>query len=245
VASLTGKSEALVATGTSSALGDQAREAVGQDCAEFIRGRYPFDPSSQAEIPLQNFGELFGSGGRFDTLYRQSLEKLLDTGGSNWRWRTGPGAVKGPPGLPAQMQAAHRIKQNYFRDGNMPDVRFTLSAVRFAPDVVRVVVDVDGQEAEFRPGRDASVPMRWPGPTPGRASLVAYDATGTPIGRVSHSGEWALFRLLQAGGLRRESDLRHVAGFSLGGGTVEVALQAASLRHPFLDTGVQRFRCVR
>lgn len=244
VASLTGKSEALVATGASSALGEQAREAVGPDCAEFIRGRYPFDPSSQAEIPLQNFGELFGSGGRFDTLYKQSLEKLLDTGGSRWRWRSGPGAVAGPPGLPAQMQAAHRIKQNYFRDGNMPDVRFTLSVRQFGPDVVRVVVDVDGQEAQFRPGRDVSVPMRWPGPTPGRASLVAYDATGTPIERVSHSGEWALFRMLHAGGLQRESDLRHVARFSAGGGTVEIALQAASLRHPFLDTGVQRFRCV-
>lgn len=244
VASLTGKSEALVATGAKSALGDQAREAVGPDCAEFIRGRYPFDPASQSEIPLQNFGELFGYGGRFDTLFRQSLEKLIDTGGGTWRWRTGPGAVAGPPGLPGQMQAAHRIKQNYFRDGNLPDVRFTLSAAQLGPGVARVVVDVDGQEAEFLPGRDAGVPMRWPGPTPGRASVVAYDAAGTPLGRTSHQGEWALFRLLQAGGLRRESDLHHVARFDAGGGMVELALQAGSLRHPFGDTGVQRFRCV-
>lgn len=244
VASLTGASETLVATGARGALGAQAREAVGPDCGEFIRGRYPFDPASASEIPLQDFGELFGQGGRFDTLFRQSLEPLIDTGGRTWRWRTGPGAVDGPPGLPGQMQAAHRIKQTYFRDGSVPDVRFSVSAPAIGGRVVRVVVDVDGEEAEFLAGREASLPMRWPGPTPGRASVTAYDAAGAVIGRVAHQGEWALFRLLQAGGLQRESDLRQVARFDMGGETVVIAVQAGSLRHPFGNPDVQRFRCV-
>ncbi|MFC4729758.1 type VI secretion system membrane subunit TssM [Coralloluteibacterium thermophilus] len=243
VASLTGASEALVATGARAALGEQAREAVGADCAEFIRGRYPFDPTAQAEIPLQNFGELFGYGGRFDTLYRQSLERLIDTTGGTWRWRSGPGAVAGPAGLPAQMQLADRIKRSYFRDGNLPEVGFSLLAPALGDGLAKVVVEIDGQTWEAGAGGDASAMLRWPGPAPGRAAIVGYDAAGVEVGRIVRQGEWALFRLLQAGGLQRESDLRFVARFDLGGRSVALPVQAGNLRHPFLDTSVQRFRC--
>src|SRR5690606_18850964 len=145
VASLTGKSEALVATGAREALGDQAKEAVGADCAAFIAGRYPFDPSSRSDIPLQNFGELFGYGGRFDSLFKQSLERLIDTGGRSWHWREGPGMTPGPAGLPARMQAADAIKRSYFRDGAMPEVHFTLRPPTLAPGVAKLVVEIDGQ----------------------------------------------------------------------------------------------------
>ncbi|MCD9033571.1 type VI secretion system membrane subunit TssM [Luteimonas sp. Y-2-2-4F] len=243
VASLAGESETLVATGARDALGAQAREAIGADCAEFVRGRYPFDPAAESEIPLQNFGELFGHGGRFDRLFRESLAARIDTAGAAWRWREGPGLSPGPPALPAQMQAADRIKRHYFRDGALPEVRFTLRPPAFEGAVARVVVEIDGQTFEAAPGGEQSMPMRWPGPTPGRASIAAFDAAGAPLGRVVHEGDWALFRLLQAQGLARRSELAFAARLEVPGGGVELPLQAGSLRHPFLDTAVQRFGC--
>ena len=243
VASLTGKSEALVASGASEALGDQAKEAVGPDCAAFIAGRYPFDPTSNSDIPLQDFGELFGYGGRFDSLFKQSLQRLIDTSGRNWHWREGPGMSPGPAGLPARMQAADAIKRSYFRDSNMPDVRFTLRAPTLGPGVAKLVVEIDGQAFEARPGSDAGMSMRWPGPTPGQASVAAFDAAGAQLGQVVQQGDWALFRLMKAGGLARHSDMLYVARFNLGGHAVEIPLQPGSLRHPFLDAGVRRFRC--
>ncbi len=125
-AALTGKSQALVASGTKSALDDQYQQAVGKDCADFTRGRYPFSASSNNDIPLQNFGELFGYGGRFDSFYNQTAGKLIDASGRYWHWKTGPGAISGSAGMLAQLQGADTIKQMFFRSGNVPEVDFTL-----------------------------------------------------------------------------------------------------------------------
>lgn len=141
------------------------------------------------------------------------------------------------------MQMADRIKRSYFRDGNLPDVGFTLQAPELGDGVARVVVEIDGQTFEAVPGGEAGPAMKWPGPQPGRASIAAFDAAGGELGRLSRQGEWALFRLLQAGNLQRQSDLRFVARFDFGGRSVALPLQAGNLRHPFLDTSVQRFRC--
>ncbi|MCD9007354.1 type VI secretion system membrane subunit TssM [Luteimonas sp. XNQY3] len=243
LSTLTGDSAGLLADGQRAALAGQAREAIGRDCGDFVRDRYPFDLAAEAEIPLQDFGELFGQDGRFDRLFRESLASRIDTGAATWRWRDDPGFAAGPPGLPARMQAADRIRRAYFRGGVLPEVRFTLRQATLGGPVARVEIDVDGQRFVSSPGEDGAMPMTWPGPTPGQASVTVYDVIGTRLARISRQGEWALFRLLQAESLTRTSETEFTARWSLGGGTVELPLRAASLRNPFLNDTVQAFRC--
>src|SRR5690606_13142363 len=197
LSTLTGDSESLVASGARDALAAQAREAIGSDCADYVRGRYPFDPTAETEIPLQDFGELFAQGGRFDSLYRESLARLIDSSRTPWRWREGPGMTGGPPALPARMQAADGIRRAYFRAGPLPEVRFTLRRPVVGGLIARVLVDIDGQTFDSAQGGDRVAPMQWPGPTPGQASITAFDIQGGQIGRIVHQGEWALFRLLR------------------------------------------------
>jgi type VI secretion system protein ImpL len=242
-AALTGKSEALVASGTKGALDDQFQQAVAKDCADFTRGRYPFSPSSNNDIPLQNFGEMFGYGGRFDNFYTQTVGKLVDASGRTWRWRTGPGAVSGSAGMLAQMQGADRIKQMFFRSGNMPEVDFTLLTPVLDAGIGKLVIDVDGQKYEYQPGGAANVAMKWPGPTPGRVSISAYDPAGTLLTTFDYRGDWAFFRALQAAHLQKESDLRFVASFNFGGHVAKVTIQANNLKNPFLSNALSSFRC--
>ena len=243
LSTLTGDSESLVASGARDALAAQAREAIGSDCADYVRGRYPFDPTAETEIPLQDFGELFAQGGRFDSLYRESLARLIDSSRTPWRWREGPGMTGGPPALPARMQAADGIRRAYFRAGPLPEVRFTLRRPVVGGLIARVLVDIDGQTFDSAQGGDRVAPMQWPGPTPGQASITAFDIQGGQIGRIVHQGEWALFRLLREQSLTQLSDVDFVARYTLAGGTVALPLQAASLRNPFVDGGLQAFRC--
>ncbi|MCD9027876.1 type VI secretion system membrane subunit TssM [Luteimonas sp. BDR2-5] len=240
---LAGGSADLLADGQRAALAGQAREAIGRDCADFVRDRYPFDLAAEAEIPLQDFGELFGQGGRFDRLFRESLASRIDTSAATWRWRDEPGLAVGPPGLPARMQAADRIRRAYFRGGALPEVRFTLRQATLGGQVARVEIDIDGQQFASSVGEDGAMPMTWPGPTPGQASITVYDVAGTRLARITRQGDWALFRLLQAESLSRASETDFTARWSLGGGTVELPVHAASLRNPFLDDTVQAFRC--
>jgi type VI secretion system protein ImpL len=244
VASLTGKSQALVATGTSGALGDAFQQTAGKDCADFTRGRYPFAPNSASDIPLQNFGELFGYGGRFDSFYKQTLDKLVDASGATWKWKTGPGAVAGSPGMLAQMQLADTIKQIYFRNnGSTPEVDFTLAAPSLDPGIGKLALTIDGQKFEYQPGSTSTMGMKWPGPQPGHVSISAWDTSGNLLSTFDYQGDWAFFHALQAANLQRQSDLRYLASFNFGGHVAKVTLQADNLKNPFLNTAVQRFRC--
>jgi type VI secretion system protein ImpL len=244
VAALTGKSEALVASGTKGALGDQFQQAVAKDCASFTRGRYPFSPGAKSEIPLQNFAELFGYGGQFDAFYKQTLEKLVDASGRNWQWKTGPGAVSGSADMLAQMQLADSIKQMYFRNGSAtPEVDFTWQAPQLDPAIGKLVINIEGQKYEYTPGGAMSAAMKWPGPQPGQVSIAAYDTAGNLISSADYQGDWAFFRALQAANLSKQSDLRFTVTFNFGGRAAKVMLQANNLKNPFLNSDMQRFRC--
>jgi type VI secretion system protein ImpL len=256
LAALSGKSQALVVSGSNDALIDQFKQAEGSDCAAFTQGRYPFDPSSSNEIPLENFAELFGNGGRLDRFYQQTLSKQIDSSAKVWRWKSA-----GPASVLAQAQIADSIRQRYFRGGSQPQVGFSLQAMPLGAGISKLSVVVDGQT--FTSSADAAATaataatvaaaatttaatttaMNWPGPQPGHVVITALDAAGKPLPTLDYQGEWAWFRALQAAHLTRRSDLQFVANFSFGTQQASVLIQASSLNNPFLDTAVQHFRC--
>lgn len=239
LSNLTGRSQALVASGVSGALGDAFREAAGNDCTRMVDGRYPFRADGSSDIPLQNFAELFGNGGRFDTFFKQKLAPLIDTGGGTWRWKKA--ATTGPANLPAQAQLADDIRQAYFRGGPQPEVDFTVRVGPLPPALRSFRLVVDGQTLAS-PSEDA-VAMKWPGPKPGQVIVSAEDATGAKLADLDYEGEWAWFHALDAAGVQAQGDLRLVARFTVGGHAVPVTIQPSNLRHPFGDARVRRFRC--
>jgi type VI secretion system protein ImpL len=264
VSGLTGKSADLVASGSSAALADQFREAAGNDCASFVDGRYPFAAGSTSDIPVQNFADLFGNGGRFDSFFKSTLGKLVDTSGHNWRWKAG--APAGPDQVLSTAQTADDIRQMYFRGGPQIQVGFTLLAPQLDPAIAKLTVEIDGQKYEYPTSGasgasgangasaasgaggagsvSASAPMTWPGPQPGRVVFSAFDTAGQPIGTpLQYQGEWALFHALDAAHLQKQDDLHFIANLDFGGHTVQLPIQPASLKNPFLNGEVRRFRC--
>jgi type VI secretion system protein ImpL len=241
---LTGDTQSLMASGAEGALQNKYQQAVGKNCAEVVNGRYPFSPESAVGVPLQNFAELFGTGGRFDKFYTRTLEKLINTNGVVWRWKSGPGAIHGHPGLLREMQMADQIRKMYFHRSSTPVVDFTLVNPVLSPGISKLVIDVDGQKYTYQPGgTTSSDTMRWPGPHPGQVSVAAYDDSGTLISRFDYQGDWAFFHVLQAAHLQRKSDLLFPAQFNFGGKTVTITVKASNLVNPFLNTVVQNFRC--
>jgi type VI secretion system protein ImpL len=241
--SLVGSSQTLVSKGADGALADGFRQAAGGDCSRFVQGRYPFTAESRSDIPLQNFGELFGNGGRLDTFFKQTLSKAVDSSGSTWTFRDADGARAGGAML-AQAQLADAIRQAYFRDGATPQVNFTLSVTTPPAGIGRLLIELDGQRFEYKAGEDsAPMAMRWPGPTPGTTRISAWDTAGNPLPVLEYPGEWGWFHALDAAALQRRTETRFGAGFGFGGVRANVDIEASSLRNPFGDTSVRRFRC--
>jgi type VI secretion system protein ImpL len=86
--------------------------------------------------------------------------------------------------------------------------------------------------------------MTWPGPQPGHVVFSAFDTAGQPVGApLQFQGEWALFHALDAAHLQKQDDLHFVANLDFGGHVVQLPIQPASLKNPFLNGEVRRFRC--
>ena len=62
-------------------------EDVLRECRQMTTGRYPFDLTSSNDLPLQDFGRLFGYGGLFDEFFKTSLSEMVDTSRRPWVWR--------------------------------------------------------------------------------------------------------------------------------------------------------------
>lgn len=239
---LTEQSQKLVADDASRTLQQGFRQAAGSDCRRLTQGRYPFSAAGHSDIPLQNFAELFGNGGRFDTFFRQTLAPLVDTSGRRWRWRTP--AHTGSAAVLAEAQLADQIRQRYFRQGLQPDVDFRVSLVQVDPGIAHVSLDLGGQRHDFQAGDRTAVAMHWPGPAPGLVTLGAKDRGGQPVGApLRIQGDWAWFHALDAAHLKRLDELHFQARFDVGGHQVTLQIQPASLIHPFLFQGVHAFRC--
>ncbi|WP_426285252.1 type VI secretion system membrane subunit TssM [Luteibacter sp. E-22] len=241
--SLVGSSQSLVSKGASGALADGFREAAGADCTRFVQGRYPFAATRGNDIPLQDFAALFGNGGRFDTFFRQTLSRVVDSAGPTWTFRDADSAKTGA-GVLAEAQLADTIRQVYFRDGPQPQVGFTVSMTTPPAGIDRLTIEVDGQTYEYKAGQaPVSVAMQWPGPKPGLTRISAWDTSGNPLPVLEYPGDWGLFHALDAASLQRRTETRFGASFGFGATHANVDIEAASLRNPFSDNSVRRFRC--
>lgn len=84
--------------------------------------------------------------------------------------------------------------------------------------------------------------MTWPGGAVGQAAAV-FEAAGSSGPSVVRQGPWAWFRLLDEAQIKRVSDTRLNVTFAAGGRSMQLVLDAASIRNPFVRDELAGFRC--
>ncbi len=235
------RSESIVNTEARGELARRYAQQVVSECHERVEGLFPLSPASATDVKLEDFTRVFGPGGVFDTFYRENLAPLVDTVGTQWRWRDG--ATPGPAAMLQQFQRVQRIRDTFFAPGARgPEARFSLLADSLDGSVARFTLNVDGQPFEYRYESPRPRAITWPGSS-GDASFAFEDRTGRPIPGVSFQGPWSWFRLLSQAQVERESDTRFKVTFSASGKTMRVILDAASVRNPFARNELAGFRC--
>ncbi len=214
------------------------RQQVLSECQQLVSGRYPFTRDSATDVPLSDFGRLFGSGGVFEGFFDAELAPMVDTSTRPWRWR--PGAVSSSREMLARFEAAYAIRETFFGSSREPALSFSVTITDVDQDATRFVLRVDGQDFERRRERLAGT---WPGPTQGVAEAAFQDRTNIPSGP-RFEGPWALFRLIDYAEPQHESQTRTTLTFrGRQNREARAAIEADSLRNPFVRQAWRDFRC--
>ena len=235
-----------IRSGVRGTLETRYREDVVRECREVVQDRYPFVAASTVDVPLADFGRVFGYGGVFDRFFKNELEPLVDISRSPWTWRADASGVSVGPSqaMLRQFESARHIREMFFRPGGQEsEVRFRLTPTELDADVTRLLLEIDGQNVEYRHGPERSVAATWPGQSAGPAAVSFEMRTG---GRpnAAFQGAWAWFRLLDTARVSPETEVRSELTFVKDGHQAQVRLDAASVRNPFNDRDVLRqFRC--
>jgi type VI secretion system protein ImpL len=218
---------------------------VLHDCQDVVGSRYPFNPNSKEDVPLQDFGHVFGYGGLFDTFYKAHLTDLVDTKTRPWRWKTSEsGALPAPESLLRKFEAADAIRKMYFPSGSdKPEFRFSLAPATLDAEALRVELNFDGQTVDYSHGPIRATPLKWPGSANGTAGITFAERGGGHPNLPPYQGPWAWFRLLDQGRPQLDQGARYRLSYVVGSHSAGFTLEADSLFNPLQKNDVQRFAC--
>lgn len=243
VARASGKGASVASASIGSDFSARYRQQVVSECQELAAGRYPLAPNSATDLPLADFGRIFGPNGTFDSFFKSTMQSFVDTNRTSWRWKPEASSIGGSASVPPQFQRASRISLTYFQAGTpTPQVRFTVTPDFLDAAATRMTLEVDGQTLEYRHGPQRAVPMTWPGPSPGQAAISIEERGGAKPNMVEQ-GPWALYRLLGKANFEAQGETKFLATFKLGTREVRLLIQPDSSRNPFARDMLHGFNC--
>jgi type VI secretion system protein ImpL len=244
VGSLAGETQAVVRDQAKGELAVLYQSQVVTECNAMLKGRYPFARNAATDVPVADFARMFGTGGVFDAFYTQHLAPFVDTSGTSWRWREASGDSLGLSGdILTQFESVNRIRQQFFRPGGAdPELRFTLTPEYLDTTAQGLALELNGQRLEYNHGPPPRWPVRWP--SEASEQVVVTFATGSGPGPSKvYEGPWAVFRFIDDSAPAQQTDTRFRLTVTAGGQTGRLLLDASSIRNPFADPLLAKFRC--
>ena len=217
-------------------------------CKVLIDGKSPF--GTGAEIPLADFGEVFGYGGLYDKFFTERLDKVVDSVQTPWTWRAAP--LSTSPDLLRQFERAERIRRMFFAAGSKnPELNFTLTLGSLDKSATRFFLEINGQRYDVKPGAAGGSPAAWPGADKRGLVYAAFeDNVAAPDRLNAFQGPWALFKLIDAMRVptqgASEGDLASVLRFATKYHQAQVTIEAPNAAsNPFAASDWRQFTCDR
>jgi type VI secretion system protein ImpL len=217
---------------------------ITEFCERVVNNRYPFASGARADVPLEDFGQLFGVGGMLDDFFQKRLANLVDTSTPVWTYKPlGDGSKPVAASALAEFQRAARIRDVFFRSGGkVPGMRIEMRIADMDPALKELVLDIDGAVQKLTSGgQPASV--SWPS-----QRLASQIKLTTGLGNAGamamYEGPWALFRMMdQYQVLPAAVPEKFTLVMNLDGKRARVDVIAASVFNPFQMKEVKQFKC--
>jgi type VI secretion system protein ImpL len=179
------------------------QERVASVYNSSLRSYYPFNIHSERDVNLQDFSEFFRTGGLLDNFYDSQLLPFVAKNGQlrSIMGRTLP--VSGQ--AVAQLHRANRVQDAFFLSGRELGINFLMEPYALDETVKQVTLNSADKTLSYWHGPVQGTAFIWPSGAGQmtQASLELTDLLGINL-RSEARGEWALFRLLQGGTIKRQ-----------------------------------------
>lgn len=197
------------------------------------------------DAALTAFSRFFGANGLMDSFFKQYLKPYVDTSSNEWRWRgpTGPDQSITPDALQTFQRAAVIREALFASNSPTPLIRFQLTPLELSTNANEVVIGVDGQTLAYTTGQAARASsLQWTGAS-GQARLEFLPPVAGSPARLSETGPWAWFKILDQAQLQPLGAEQFRLTFQLGGRQAVFELRIAGGVNPFRLRELEGFRC--
>ncbi len=225
-------------------------------CPLVANGRFPFEPASALDAPLDDWTRLFAPGGLFDGFLNIELAPYVDRTAHPWRPQPANG-VAPPFGADAiaRFGDAAAIRDAFFAGGGgVPHLRFTITPASLDAGARSATLSVGAASITATHEAGHATEFSWPGPPGGGSAALVFDpAPAGGTGVLEASGPWALFRLASLGTMAAGRAGERILSFRLGDRAASFAITGGAMggsttggstaADPFATALLQRFRC--
>ena len=237
--------EGKVTNDTIDELNGQLNSTVTAKCQDVIANRFPFAPKSKRDVPLTEFARLFSPAGVIDGFFNEKLVAMVDMSKDKWTWKKNTRLGRELSGATlAQFQNAARIRDAFFATGgSIPNVKLSVVAQTLSQEAASAEFEVNGEKLESVHGIDQPKEFSWPGSSAdGTASVTLLPEAFGSNSIIRFGGPWALYRMLNAGGMSQSGDKLSVR-FVVGGREVSYQVRVGTLENPFALQALRNFSC--
>jgi len=207
--------------------------------------RYPFVGNSPNDVPMDDFIQLLGPGGKIEAFFNQFLKPFVNTSQRPWKLVSADRApLNVSPASLAEFEKAAQIREGLFASGPTIQLRFQLTPISLDPAVAQISIDIGGQTLIYAHGPTEGQAFGWPGS--GGKTLTRVTLTPTSGGSATvteNDGAWALLRLLDGRTAPSPQPDKFRVTFNGAGGAAVFELTANSVRNPFTLAALRSFRC--
>ncbi len=241
-----GAFESDVANNTYAQLAQAFNNQVYPPCRDLAAGRYPLVRGESKEVPLADFGRLFGPNGYFDRFFGQNLAPYADTSKRDWTWRQdNPVARLMSPETLRQFQRASQIRDAFFATGgNIPGFSLAVTPPTMPAGFLAKFEIGGGAATSSNLANPSPTSIQWPGAGGRTAVSLSTDPPypGAQPSEITKTGQWALFRLLDSASVSpRPNGL--VASFIVGGQDIQFQIGTGTVYNPLLLPALREFKC--
>jgi type VI secretion system protein ImpL len=212
--------------------------------------RYPF-ADAPAEVSLAEFTDFFRpDSGLLWKFFAANLATRLERSGNTYVPKAAADALPFRQDFLQCLNVAIEITDATFGGAQAPSVPFGVKIHPAGRNIAEISLVIDGAATLYRNEPERWVPMTWPGTGSPRGAVLQVRGAGF-TDEIPRLGDFGLFRLLEAGGLKPGAALAEGAGVLSGSwalsrageAPVSIDVRPAKSVHPFNKGMFRRLRC--